>query len=63
MSGAVGRTSSLALCNATFPYVRELSGDGLEAFLARSPGHAVCLNMRDGRLEHEGVKAAYPDLV
>jgi len=60
--GAVGRTSSQALCNATLPYARELAGLGVEAFAARDRGHALALNMQGGRLTNAAVAAAFPDL-
>jgi len=60
--GAVGRTSSQALCNATLPYCRELADLGLDAFLAKSAGRAAALNMRDGKLTCRAVSEAFPDL-
>ena len=60
--GAVARTSSQALCNATLPYVRELAGGGLDAFIARDAGRARALNLRDGRLTNPAVAAVFPDL-
>ena len=60
--GAVGRTSSQALCHATLPYARELASLGADAFAARDRGHALALNMRDGRLTNPAVAAAFPDL-
>jgi alanine dehydrogenase len=62
MPGAVGRTSSQALCHATLPYVRELAGLGVKAFAARDRGHALALNMQDGRLINAAVSAAFSDL-
>lgn len=62
MPGAVGRTSSQALCNATLPYCRELANLGLEGFLGKNPGHAAALNMRHGKLTHPAVAEALPDL-
>jgi alanine dehydrogenase len=62
MPGAVGRTSSHALCNATLPYCRELAGLGPDEFLAKSEGRAASLNMRDGALCFPAVAAAFPDL-
>ena len=62
MPGAVGRTSSRALCNATLPYCRQLAGMGLDDFLAVSHGHGAALNMRDGKLVNPAVANAYPDL-
>ena len=46
MPGAVGRTSSQALCNATLPYCRELAALGIDGFTSKSPGRAAALNMR-----------------
>lgn len=60
--GAVARTASQALANATVPYLRELAGGGLEPFLARDPGRAAALNLRAGRLHHPGVRHAFADL-
>jgi alanine dehydrogenase len=60
--GAVGRTSSQALCNATLPYCRELADLGLDAFLAKSAGRAAALNMRDGKILCQAVAEAFPDL-
>ena len=61
MPGAVGRTSSQALCNATLPYLRQLAGLGVDAFAAKSPGHALSLNMRDGKLTNRAVADAFSD--
>lgn len=60
--GAVSRTSSQALCNATLPYVRELASVGVEAFAALDAGRAASLNIRNHRLVNEAVCAVYPDL-
>ena len=61
--GAVARTSSQALCNATLPYARELARLGLDGFAAVDAGHAAALNMRDGRLTNSAVAETFPDLV
>jgi alanine dehydrogenase len=55
MPGAVGRTSSQALCNATLPYVRQLANLGVDEFAAQSPGHADAINMRGGKLTNSAV--------
>ncbi len=60
--GAVSRTSSQALCNATLPYVRELASLGVDAFAALDTGHAASLNIRNHRLINGAVCAVYPDL-
>lgn len=59
MPGAVGRTSTQALCNATLPYVRDLANRGVDDFIAIDEGHAAALNIREGRITHEGVAEAY----
>jgi alanine dehydrogenase len=60
--GAVSRTSTLALCNATLPYVRQLASRGVPAFAALHPGHAAALNMADHKLTNPAVAQAFPDL-
>lgn len=62
MPGAVGRTSSQALCNATLPYCRKLA-EGLDLFLQESPGQAAALNLRAGRIVCPAVAATFPDLM
>ncbi len=62
MPGAVGRTSSHALCNATLSYCRELASLGLDDFLAKSPGRASALNMRAGKITCPAVAEVFPDL-
>jgi alanine dehydrogenase len=62
MPGAVGRTSSQALCNATVPYIRELARMGTEAFAAVDSGHSDAVNIRSGRITNEVVSAIFPDL-
>lgn len=60
--GAVPRTSTFALTNATLPYVLELAGLGYREVLRRNPALARGLNTCGGRLTHPAVAAAYPDL-
>jgi len=60
--GAVCRTSSPALCNATLPYVRQLAALGVSAFAALDPGHAAAINMTDHKLVNHAVAQALPDL-
>ena len=62
MPGAVPQTSTRALTNATFPYVRKLAHWGLESFLNHDPGHAAALNMAAGKLCSSDVALAFPDL-
>lgn len=62
MPGAVGRTSSQALCNATLPYARELARLGVEGFCSIDAGHRAALNMRNGKITFAGVVEAFKDL-
>lgn len=62
MPGAVGRTSSQALGNATLPYCRELANGGLNAFLTKSSGRQTALNIRHGKLTYKAVADTFPDL-
>ena len=60
--GAVSRTSSLALCNATLPYVRELAELGIEGFAGIDDGHAKAVNLQDGKLVYEAIIEVFGDL-
>ena len=62
MPGAVGRTSSHALCNATLAYCRELANLGIEGFLQKSKGRRAALNMQAGKITCPAVADAFPDL-
>jgi alanine dehydrogenase len=55
MPGAVPRTSTFALTNATLPYVRALADFGWQAALKRDPGLAAGLNVHAGEITHEVV--------
>jgi alanine dehydrogenase len=58
MPGAVPRTSTLALTNATLPFVRELADRGVDAALAANPHLAAGVNVRGGRIVHPAVVQA-----
>ena len=62
MPGAVGRTSTQALCHATQPYAIELAealaGDGLEALVRSRADFNSALNMHAGKVTHEEVAHA-----
>jgi alanine dehydrogenase len=60
--GAVSRTSSQALCNATRPYVRELASLGVDAFTAVDAGHDAAINIKDRKLVNNAVSGVFPDL-
>ncbi len=55
MPGAVPHTSTLALTNATFPYLMRLANLGAEATLRADAGLAEGLNVYRGKLTHRGV--------
>jgi alanine dehydrogenase len=55
MPGAVPRTSTFALTNATLPYVRTLADHGWQAAIARDPGLAQGLNVHAGAITHAAV--------
>ena len=55
MPGAVARTSTLALTNATLPYVKALADLGWEKALARDPGFAKGLNVHAGDVTYAAV--------
>jgi alanine dehydrogenase len=55
MPGAVPHTSTLALTNATFPYVLRIANLGAKEALRRDPGFAEGLNTWSGKLTHRGV--------
>lgn len=62
MPGAVSKTSTPALCNATLPYVRQLAGLGRSRFCEQSEGHALALNLLAGHICHPAVAQAFPQL-
>lgn len=59
MPGAVSRTSTFALTNATFPFLMELANDGLGSFVRRNPLQAQGLNIFSGKVFHRGVSKAF----
>ncbi|WP_067821414.1 alanine dehydrogenase [Nocardia inohanensis] len=59
MPGAVPNTSTIALTNATLPYVTALADHGWRAATAADPGLAAGLSTHDGLLLTESVAAAH----
>ena len=57
--GAVGRTSTYALCNATLPYVIELAAGGVAAAATKSAAIRSAVNVFEGRLVQPAVAAAF----
>jgi alanine dehydrogenase len=56
MPGAVSRTATLALAEATLPYLLKLAADP-QAAMEADPGFAVGLNVSGGRIVHPGLAA------
>jgi alanine dehydrogenase len=59
MPGAVGRTSTYALCNVTFPYALRIANLGLRDACAKDPGLAEAINMHDGRVTNRAVAETF----
>jgi alanine dehydrogenase len=58
MPGAVPRTATYALANATFPYLQEICDRGLQEALRADPSLARGVNCWRGRVVHPGVAQA-----
>ena len=58
MPGALARTSTYALTNATLPYARELAGKGLQKSLRDNPALRRGLNLFKGKVTHPAVAEA-----
>lgn len=59
MPGGVPRTSTLALTNATLPYVEAIARLGWREACRRDPGLALGINVRSGKVTCPGVAAAF----
>lgn len=59
MPGAVPRTSSFALANATLRYAIKLADMGVDQALATDPGLAKGLNVRKGEVTHPAVAECF----
>jgi alanine dehydrogenase len=59
MPGAVGRTSTYALCNVTLPYVLQLAKHGWQTVAATSPGVAEGVNIEGGRVTNRAVASTF----
>jgi alanine dehydrogenase len=58
MPGAVGRTSTIALCNATLPYVIGLANKGYEKLAAEDSGFGEGINLVGGRVTNAAVASS-----
>ncbi len=59
MPGAVGRTSTFGLTNATLPYVLNLADLGYQKACRQDPGLAEGVNVEDGKITNQPVAEAF----
>ena len=59
MPGAVGRTSTFALCNVTLPWVLLLANLGVKAAIAKSAALSASLNIEEGRITNSAVAETF----
>ncbi len=59
MPGAVGRTSTFALCNVTLPWVMLLARQGIEAAVKSSPALNSAANIWQGRVVNKPVAETF----
>ena len=59
MPGGVPITSTMALTNATLPYVEAIAGRGLVAAVEADPALARGVNVLGGRVTYEAVAQAH----
>lgn len=57
--GAVPRTSTIALTNATIPYIVELANKGWRQACIKSSGLRKGLNIVEGKVLHPGIAEAF----
>jgi len=55
MPGAVGRTSTYALCNVTLPWAMRIAEHGIEAAAKRYPPIASAVNIHKGQITNQAV--------
>lgn len=59
MPGAVGRTSTYALCNVTFPYVLRVANQGVAGACAADAGFLNAVNATHGELTNRAVATTF----
>ena len=59
MPGAVGRTSTFALCNVTLPWVQRLAADSVLDAAARHPSLASAINVYGGGVTNRAVAETF----
>jgi len=59
MPGAYPRTSTLALTNATLPYIKAIANAGIEKAIGEDPSIKTALNTYRGKIVHASVSEAF----
>lgn len=59
MPGAVGRTSTYALCNVTLPYALKLANLGLNAACSQDQGLHTAVNIHQGQITNRAVAETF----
>ena len=59
MPGAVGRTSTIALCNATLPYALKIANKGYRKAAEEDPGLAEGINLAEGKVTYAAVAETF----
>ncbi|MDP6442725.1 MAG: alanine dehydrogenase [Pirellulaceae bacterium] len=59
MPGAVGRTSSFALCNVTLPWVARLASNDWRSIAGESPPICDAINIAEGAIRNEAVAETF----
>ena len=59
MPGAVGRTSTYALCNVTLPWVLQIANRGIQAAAATLKPIARAINIAEGKVANQAVAATF----
>jgi alanine dehydrogenase len=59
MPGAVGRTSTFALCNVTLPWALRLAAEEIQQAVRRSPALASALNIFNGEVTNRAVAETF----
>jgi alanine dehydrogenase len=59
MPGAVGRTSTFALCNVTLPWVLEIAQRGIKVAASELRPVARAINLHDGEVTNKAVAETF----
>jgi alanine dehydrogenase len=59
MPGAVGRTSTFALCNVTLPWALRIAADGVESAACKWPPVAAAVNIHAGKITNPAVAGTF----